>query len=81
MNRMIQQPKKPQLVNYLAHMPKKLYGENTISLGELKQWCLQNLATPEDDDGSLSAITMSNTTTMTRRIKSGSSSPPSVYST
>ena len=32
MNRMIQQPKKTQLVNYLAQKRKKLYGENTLSL-------------------------------------------------
>jgi hypothetical protein len=43
-------PKKRQLSNYLISLRVKLYGNSSISLGELEAWCQQKSVTPDDDD-------------------------------
>ncbi|CAF4257093.1 unnamed protein product, partial [Rotaria magnacalcarata] len=36
--------------NYLVHYKKKKYGSHKISLGELEQWCKNNLNVPTDEN-------------------------------
>ncbi|CAF4632468.1 unnamed protein product [Rotaria sp. Silwood2] len=39
-----------QLNNYISHLKTKKYGSNTISLGELEQWCKDNEHIPADEN-------------------------------
>ena len=43
-------PKKSQLVNFIANYKRREYGEHTISLGELEEWCVKNSVIPEDEN-------------------------------
>ncbi|CAF5004528.1 unnamed protein product, partial [Rotaria sp. Silwood1] len=48
--RKIKTPTYTQLNNYISHLKTKKYGSNTISLGELKQWCKDNEHIPADEN-------------------------------
>ena len=41
---------KAQLKNYLARYRLKKFGAGTITIGELKQWCIEHADIPLDDD-------------------------------
>lgn len=43
-------PKKQQLNNYLASLKKSKFGPNSISLGELEQFCIDHSSVPENED-------------------------------
>ncbi|CAF2251995.1 unnamed protein product [Rotaria magnacalcarata] len=48
--RKVKIPTYTQLNNYLVHYKKKKYGSHKISLGELEQWCKNNLNIPTDEN-------------------------------
>jgi len=48
--RKIQPPKKKQLTNYLSQYKKQKYGESSISLGQLEQWCEDHSTIPANQD-------------------------------
>ena len=39
-----------QLSNFIGHLRRKLLGPPTISYGELRDWCVQAQAEPDDSD-------------------------------
>ncbi|CAF1046222.1 unnamed protein product [Didymodactylos carnosus] len=43
-------PKKHQLSSYLVSLRVKLYGNSSMSLGELEAWCEQKSVIPDDED-------------------------------
>ncbi len=43
-------PKTKQLANYLSQYKKKKYGDSSISLGELEQWCEDHSAIPANEN-------------------------------